>query len=278
MNSLAAGPTSSAINPGAFSTGIEIGGEPIAISSQDPRFIEMLEDRYAKFSCDPARAINQIEVEIVETSVVSTGADLEVSQRDGRWRIERGDFIAEWDSSTGRGTARQTANHYSLDTLLRVIHSLLLADGTGFLLHSASSVRRERAFLFSGVSGAGKTTISRLAPPDATLLSDEISYVRQLGGQYRAFGTPFAGELATPGENVSAPIEALYFLAQGPANVIRRIAPQDSLRRLMRNILFFALDSELVEHVFRGAADFIAAVPNYELTFKPDAEVWDLVT
>jgi len=33
-----------------------------------------------------------------------------------------------------------------------------------------------------------------------------------------AFGTPFAGELAKAGENVSAPLEAVFLLAQGPEN------------------------------------------------------------
>jgi hypothetical protein len=47
-----------------------------------------------------------------------------------------------------------------------------------------------------GSPGQGKTTISRLAPPDATLLTDEISYLRREGDGYIAYGTPLAGELA----------------------------------------------------------------------------------
>ena len=73
-------------------------------------------------------------------------------------------------------------------------------------------------FLFAGVSGAGKTTISRLAPADVTLLTDEISYLRRNGEGYVAYGTPFAGELAKVGENIRAPLAALYLLAQGPEN------------------------------------------------------------
>ena len=63
--------------------------------------------------------------------------------------------------------------------MLRIVHTLVLARQGGFLLHSASAIRNGKAFLFAGVSEAGKTTISRLAPPDATLLTDEISYVRK---------------------------------------------------------------------------------------------------
>src|SRR4029077_15516862 len=98
----------------------------------------------------------------------------------------------------------------------------------GFLLHSASAIRNGKAFLFAGVSGAGKTTISRLAPPGVALLSDEISYVRRQDHGYTAFGTPFTGELAKLGENTSAPVAALYLLAQGSENRIDPVALPDA--------------------------------------------------
>lgn len=37
-------------------------------------------------------------------------------------------------------------------------------------------------------AGSGKTTISRLVPPDAALLTDEISYVRREGNRHLACG------------------------------------------------------------------------------------------
>jgi hypothetical protein len=157
------------------------------------------------------------------------------------------------------------------------VHSLVLAQDGGFLVHAASAVRNGKAFLFSGVSGAGKTTIARLAPPDATLLTDEISYVRRSGNGYVAYGTPFTGELAKVGENVSAPIAALYLLAKGPENRIEPIPVAEAGRALLSNILFFAEDPELVQSVFDAACEFVSRVPVCRLTFVPDARVWDLV-
>jgi hypothetical protein len=197
--------------------------------------------------------------------------------RDGKWHLRRGDFRAQWDPHAGRGSIRQSANPYSIDSVLRIVHTLVLAREGGFLLHAASAIRNGRAFLFSGVSGAGKTTISRLVPADATLLTDEISYVRNGSDGYYACGTPFAGELARVGENKSAPIGALYFLAKGPENKIETIEPADAARSLMRNILFFAEDAELVKLIFRSACEFVERVPVRKLTFLPDQRVWDLI-
>jgi hypothetical protein len=172
---------------------------------------------------------------------------------------------------------RQTANPYSIDAVLRILHSLLLAREGGFLLHAASAIRNRRAFLFSGVSGAGKTTISSLAPTDATLLTDEISYVRKTTQGYEACGTPFAGELARVGENCSAPLATAFLLAQGPKNKIEPVGTAEAVRAILRNILFFAEDAELVRLVFRSACDFVERVPVRRLTFVPHASVWDLI-
>jgi hypothetical protein len=197
--------------------------------------------------------------------------------RDGIWQLRRGDFRAHWNPAAGRGRIRQSANPYSIDSVLRIVHTLILAHEGGFLLHSAGAIRNGRAFLFSGVSGAGKTTISRLAPSDATLLTDEVSYVRRDDAGYRACGTPFAGELARVGENCSAPIASLFFLKQGPENKIGPIEKSEAIRRLMRNILFFAEDANLVESVFQSACDFVERVPVQRLTFTPDSRIWNLI-
>jgi len=202
---------------------------------------------------------------------------VQVRLESGRWVMERGDFRAEWDTERRRGWVRQTANPYSIDAVLRILHSLVLAEECGFLIHAASAVRNGRAFLFAGVSGAGKTTISRLAPSDVALLTDEISYVRPGLRGYEAFGTPFAGELARIGANLRAKLEAVYLLVQGPENKIEPVSEPEALQALLRNVLFFAHDRELVEKVFRNAFDFISRVPMYRLTFVPDAKVWELI-
>jgi hypothetical protein len=257
---------------------VEIGGTAVRLSTEDPALVEILQGRYAGFITDhPTTVALQLKLHSV-SDLVSGADDVRVTRSDGLWRFERSDFVAEWSPDTGQGTVRQALpNPYSIDTVLRILHSVVLAPQRGFLLHAASAIRNGRAFVFSGLSGAGKTTISRLAPPDVTLLSDEISYIRLSGDRYRAFGTPFAGELAQSGENVSAPLEAVFLLAQGPENRRDPVAPAEAARALLRNILFFAADPGLVELVFRSALDCVSRVPVWRLTFVPDPGVWEMI-
>jgi len=268
----------------------------------------------------------ELDVELLPPGLMSDAEEARVRLEGGRWVMERGDFRAECDPVRRRGWVRQSANPYSIDAVLRMLHSLILARDGGFLVHAASAVRNGRAFLFAGVSGAGKTTISRLAPPDVVLLTDEISYVRgfriqdsgvrsqnaevrkqnaegrrqnedgkdvaldsttsgtcltpdtrHLTPAFVAFGTPFAGELARIGENLRAPIAALYLLSQGPGNIIEDVSQAEAVRALLQNILFFAQDDELGQLVFQTAFEFVSCVPVRRLVFAPDARVWDLI-
>jgi hypothetical protein len=256
---------------------IEIGGIPIRLHAGDPAFLKLLEQRYAGFVSTTRDVHFDFQIELVPPQKISPDEDVRVHWNSGRWSMERGDFHAEWDPTAASGRIRQTANPYSIDSVLRILHTLLLATEGGFLVHAASAVRNGRAFLFAGLSGAGKTTIARLAPPDATLLTDEISYVRRMDDQFYAFGTPFTGELARLGENVRAPIGALYLLAKGRENRIEPISPADAARGLLENILFFARDPELVKLVFHAACAFTDRVPVRRLTFLPDARVWEMI-
>jgi hypothetical protein len=255
-----------------------IGGLSIALFGDDPAFVQVLQKRYAGFVNPTDDFQFRINIELVEqTTKFEHSQDLKVEREAGLWTFRRGDFRAEWNPGTGIGKILQSVNPYSADAVLRIVHTLILARQGGFLLHAASAVRDGRAFIFSGVSGAGKTTISRLAPPDATLLTDEISYIRPDGNGYRAFGTPFAGELATLGENVSAPLSTLFFLEKGKENRVETISRDQAMRALLRNVLFFAEDAELVNLVFQSACNFVERVPIRKLVFAPDQRVWETI-
>lgn len=256
---------------------IEIGQMPVRVHTTDPLFLNLLQERYAGFIGSLDHAEIDFDVEIVPSGSTVPDAPVCVKCERGRWTLQRGDFFAEWEPANRRGCIRQTANPYSIDAVLRIVHTLVLARQGGFLLHSASAIRYGKAFLFAGVSEAGKTTISRLAPPDVTLLTDEISYVRRQGAGYTAFGTPFTGELAKLGENVSAPLAALYLLSKGSENRIDPVAPAAAARSFLANVLFFAKDEELVQSIFHSAFEFVSRVPVFRLTFVPDARVWELI-
>lgn len=255
---------------------VEIGNQPILLRTRDDGFREMLAQRYAGFTGCSSKPRFEFDIDLV-SPMGSSDENVRVEMRDGVWRLRRGDFRAQWDPRRGRGRIRQSPNPYSVDSVLRIIHTLILAKEGGFLLHAASAIRHGRAFLFAGVSGAGKTTISRLAPSDVTLLTDEISYIRRESNTYLACGTPFAGERSRVGANCCAPVSSAFLLAKGRENKIELVDKSEAVGGLLRNILFFAEDPELVETLFQSACKLVERVPVRRLTFLPNASVWSLI-
>ena len=256
---------------------ISIGGITIGVRSSDDSFVRTLEHRYAGFVDSSQPTDFTLDIDLTAAGQIAGDEDVRVFREGGRWKLERGDFRAVWEPVARHGRIRQSANPYSLDAVLRIVHTLVLAREGGLLVHASSVVRNGRAFLFAGVSGAGKTTISRLAPLDAHLLTDEISYVRKESGGYFAYGTPFAGDLGRTGANLRAPLAVVYLLVQGAEHRIERIGAAEAARGLLSCILFFADDAELVQAVFQSALDFVERVPVKRLTFLPDPSVWDLI-
>ena len=92
---------------------VEIGGIPIALSTDDDRFLDLLCQRYDGFLSSSSPEF-ELEFDLNSTGP-SSDDDVHVRRNGEEWLLERGDFQACWDPRTGRGQVRHNANPYSLD-------------------------------------------------------------------------------------------------------------------------------------------------------------------
>jgi len=98
---------------------IEIGGIPVLLRTEDASFRDLLENRYAGFVSRTARPKFEFDVDVGPHGA-STDEDLQVKIQAGKWLLWRGDFNSEWDPRAGKGWIRQSANPYSIDSVLRM--------------------------------------------------------------------------------------------------------------------------------------------------------------
>lgn len=268
---------------------IGIGGLHVRLQADSAEFVASMGTRFAGFigAVEAPDHVFDIDVEPFPPEALDDTLPLEddpgeevpvqVTREGGLWQVRRGDFFAEWDPARRHGHARMMDSPYSLDSVIRILHTLILAEQGGMLMHASSVALNGRGWVCTGVSGAGKTTISRLSEGLGHILTDEMSFIRPEEGGYFIYGTPFSGELARPGENLRVPLAGIFLLAKGPENRIETLSPAEAVRALMGNILFFAHDDALTSRVFDNAIALAARVPVRRLTFFPDARVWDLI-
>jgi|WetSurMetagenome_2_1015567.scaffolds.fasta_scaffold07409_4 hypothetical protein len=164
---------------------------------------------------------------------------------------------------------------YPLDQLL-LIH--ILAQNQGALIHAAGIELYGKGYIFPGRSGAGKSTISLQfgKRKHFGLLSDDRIAVRKVNNTLIVYGTPWAGE-AGIADNSSSPLCGIFFIRQGAENIIKELQPKEALERLIPVTSIPWYDEEIMTKVLLFCEYMVSGVPAYDLFFKPDSEVVDVL-
>ena len=196
-------------------------------------------------------------------------------------RIENEEFSYLLDDATlilgARGAKFHGVRHeYALDSLLRILLTMVLLPQRGFLLHGATVVRDGRAHIFFGRSGAGKSTVASLSP-EGSVLTDEISLVRYSDGCWQAHGTPFWGEFRAAGINRLFPIAGLHLLKQAGEDRSEPLSFKQALRALLPCVLFFTAERRAHETLLQTLMSLIGEIPCRRLHFRKHAEFWKVV-
>ena len=139
------------------------------------------------------------------------------------------DFEREKSASEAKHEGRPVvdfSNGY-LETLAvyRKIAEKML-EYNAFLMHGAVVALDGKAYLFTAPSGLGKTTHTRFwlqKYPNAFILNGDKPFLRMIGNQIFACGTPWAGKEGQ-NQNAMLPLYAVCALFRGKENRIERIS------------------------------------------------------
>lgn len=168
-------------------------------------------------------------------------------------------------------------NYIGVADVLRLLASIALAKTGGFLLHSCGVVMDDGAYLFSGQSGSGKTTIARLNN-GYTLLSDETTAIAKKSRHYYTYATPFFGDFGKITSNANAKLKGVLFLKKSSRFSHKQLKPAFAATRFLENIFFPGKELGYnIDIVFDSAIDVANKVPCYELEFAPDGRIWKYI-
>lgn len=165
---------------------------------------------------------------------------------------------------------------YVLLNLLCLEQLLLKLDA--LLLHASFVRCQDRAILFSGPSGIGKSTQASLweAHRGAEILNGDRAAIRFADEAWRAYGLPLAGS-SRIFRNESVPIGAIVVLRQAPEDRIRPLSPAEAIRLLLPEFSIHRWDRAFVDRVLDLGSALLTAVPVYLLECTPEKTAVELL-
>ena len=110
----------------------------------------------------------------------------------------------------------------------------------------------------------------------ALVLSDDRTIVRRNGNDFYIYGTPWHGE-ARFGMSRWVKLEKMFFLQHSQVNEIRKLNDVVSVQNLLTSSFPPFWDSRGMQFTLDFFSEIAAAVPSYQLQFKPDRSAIDLI-
>ena len=172
------------------------------------------------------------------------------------------------------GDEDEAVGPFILENYLRVLAAYASLQQGGLFLHSAGIIIAQKAYLFLGRSGAGKTTLSRLALEEGqTILSDDANIIlpKSKGG-FQAGPVPFAGELGQVQTDFSnpCPVAGIYWLEQSREPSVSQMKTSLQTARMIACSPVVNVDPFRLPAVLTNIHSLLQAVPLQVLKFCRD--------
>jgi hypothetical protein len=165
-----------------------------------------------------------------------------------------------------------------IENFLRVYTAHRALELGGVMLHSAGLVFDDQAYIFSGRSNAGKTTLTRKAYAiEARILSDDINLVLPGKNGYQAHAVPFTGEFGRTldhrGGKETYPVAGIVLLEQSDSLSTEPVNQSAAVARLLTGSPFVNTDVEESEKLFDAVTGLVAQVPVIRVLSRRDDKI-----
>lgn len=161
---------------------------------------------------------------------------------------------------------------YPLDGL--ILYYLSVINGN-MMIHASGVSHNGKGYIFSGVSGKGKTTISGLwKNAGASLIHDDRLILRKIHGEFRMYNTPVYDD-EKPSESR---VDAVFLIEHGKENNSARLNGAAAISAVMSNCIQHNWGHQTISGLLQTVTELCSTVPVYNLSFKPDISVVDHVT
>lgn len=163
---------------------------------------------------------------------------------------------------------------HALSSLLRIAYSQAVLCHGGLSIHASAVFNENRAFLFMGKSGTGKSThaaLWRRYIPGTELLNDDNPTIRLIQGKAYAYGTPWSGK--TPCyKPLCFLLGGMVRLKQALVNRFYRQTEVEAFATILPGCSVIRQDAVLRSGLYDTLVQLAEQVPVGVLECRPDEE------
>lgn len=174
-----------------------------------------------------------------------------------------------WDLYTGDSGNAYDPLEYPLDGLILYYLTVMKGD---IMIHASGIRHAGKGYIFSGVSGRGKTTMAGLwQGRGAKVIHDDRLIISRKNGRYRFGNTPVYDNEKPEGTG----LDRIYIIGHGDGNSSQRITGAEAVTAVMANCIQHNWGKRTVETLLGSVSDLCGAIPVYRLAFSPCDSVID---
>jgi hypothetical protein len=175
----------------------------------------------------------------------------------------------EWDLWIETDNAITDPFEFPLDGLILYY---LTAINNDIMIHASGVSYAGKGFLFSGVSGKGKSTLSGLWESyGAKVIHDDRLILRKTRVGYMMFNTPVYDNDAP----ADYQLNRIFIIEHGSENRLIQVKESAAVSQVMANCIQHTWDPIIISRLLQSISEMCKIIPIFRLSFKPEISVID---
>jgi hypothetical protein len=170
----------------------------------------------------------------------------------------------EWDLWFKGNGPLSDPMEYPIDSLILYYITVISGD---IFIHASGVNYNGKGYLFSGISGKGKSTIARIYDNvGAKIIHDDRIIIRKTDEGYSIFNTPIYND-DKPSES---PLNKIFIIDHGLQNSLKHFNNAEAVSRVISNCIQHNWSPEIISKTLNSVTGICKIVPVSLFCFKPD--------